>query len=1103
MRKHVVNELLASERRYCDRLDELHSAFVEPLATAAAALLAAGEPERVTLTKEAHATIFSNVGTIRDLTSKFLSQLELALSEADYDPARACIGSVFVRFCPFFKAAYAEYASTYDGAASLAAELLTDRGGEDDAPERQQRFRQFCANVAAARLCGDNSLQSLLIMPVQRVPRYRLLIQELLKHTMSSHADVAPLKRALHVISKVAASINASARTKEEKMRIYERFQCFARLPPSFAPYEEGRRIVREATLQKVDRRGHRRPRFFVLLVDRDAQLRSLLGSTVQFATRSNASEGDGGVAAVTDAAATAASRTGASTGVWLVYGHRIANSNRLIYRGAVDVVDVIDINAEAAGSSAIRRIRALSKPDPAQLSLSETPVPPRSFVLRGTKRSFVLVAPTVEEKMAWLLAVHEAVQTRRRGVEEIRRMTLTDLSSRATAASAVAEVERSEGAVTAATGAVEGAVARGSLEEEEGSESSRSAAVAWQPDRGADACTQCATKFWILVRRHHCRACGCVVCNSCSLHRRVVPQADTFASAAMRGVVRPSGLQRVCDTCVASMPDADSVSSIAATVEGRPDANDTLDASDAFRRRVLRKKLEDRIITAAEYAHIMRSVDTITSAAVTEEGAIAVDAAATPRVCCDAPEGGAASDAAVADALSLKDAARAAIVVATMAALAGRALADGAERAASVVAPSVATWAAVERADMAAVFATAAASSCAAGAASAVTALLRVPFSRAPAVEASAAATVEKAEATNPPVVADESPMRVGASLERLRALTALIAAATAELGALAETRGAEDDISLAHIESLLREAQATAAAAVEMRHAEVVEVAEMRGWHRVIMREWAASGEWGRRAGHWSSGARGNGGGVGGAPSASVPLEPNGVADTDAARVLRFRKLRHLDDGRALRAMLLEEDTGVREIVDCTLRALFFGAVSSGRVKERGEAPVASKAELIRMVRFRAKGSALSENMLAQMRLVQVLFAAASDDASSINVSGFVHGMRSAIADEQQNDVVAWIFDEIGRVLPGVEPQEREQAGGGSCSAEFTATSLGVAFSAPPTAMQTRGRLEDADAAAESSGEDGPVLEGNGAAAFASIVARFDLMMEESRVS
>jgi hypothetical protein len=49
-------------------------------------------------------------------------------------------------------------------------------------------------------------------------------------------------------------------------------------------------------------------------------------------------------------------------------------------------------------------------------------------------------------------------------------------------------------------------------------------AAAVWVPDDAADACTQCRSKFTLLRRRHHCRACGAVVCQSCS-GNKVLPR--------------------------------------------------------------------------------------------------------------------------------------------------------------------------------------------------------------------------------------------------------------------------------------------------------------------------------------------------------------------------------------------------------------------------------------------------------------------------------------------------------------------------------------------------------------------------------------------------
>ena len=37
-----------------------------------------------------------------------------------------------------------------------------------------------------------------------------------------------------------------------------------------------------------------------------------------------------------------------------------------------------------------------------------------------------------------------------------------------------------------------------------------------WQPDSVAKRCVSCDKEFGLLVRRHHCRACGYVACTDC-----------------------------------------------------------------------------------------------------------------------------------------------------------------------------------------------------------------------------------------------------------------------------------------------------------------------------------------------------------------------------------------------------------------------------------------------------------------------------------------------------------------------------------------------------------------------------------------------------------
>lgn len=48
-----------------------------------------------------------------------------------------------------------------------------------------------------------------------------------------------------------------------------------------------------------------------------------------------------------------------------------------------------------------------------------------------------------------------------------------------------------------------------------------------WVPDRDALSCMRCDTKFSVIKRRHHCRACGKVLCNNCCNMRAKLAYLD------------------------------------------------------------------------------------------------------------------------------------------------------------------------------------------------------------------------------------------------------------------------------------------------------------------------------------------------------------------------------------------------------------------------------------------------------------------------------------------------------------------------------------------------------------------------------------------------
>jgi len=65
-------------------------------------------------------------------------------------------------------------------------------------------------------------LSALLIMPIQRLPRYELLLSELVKNTSENHSDFASLSEALKYIREVNLYINQRQKKDDERLQVME-----------------------------------------------------------------------------------------------------------------------------------------------------------------------------------------------------------------------------------------------------------------------------------------------------------------------------------------------------------------------------------------------------------------------------------------------------------------------------------------------------------------------------------------------------------------------------------------------------------------------------------------------------------------------------------------------------------------------------------------------------------------------------------------------------------------------------------------------------------------------------------------------------------------
>eukprot|EP00003_Mantamonas_plastica_P017024 TRINITY_DN2844_c0_g1_i10.p1 TRINITY_DN2844_c0_g1~~TRINITY_DN2844_c0_g1_i10.p1 ORF type:complete len:1160 (+),score=379.73 TRINITY_DN2844_c0_g1_i10:139-3480(+) len=235
----VLNELVETEKTFVNSLTILIQEFLIPVREME--LLTPGEVSKV----------FSVVETIAGLNKKLLTDMEEAMKSATPD-----IGSVFLEMAPFLKV-YAQYVNNYTSAMPTLAKLQ----------KTKKKFNKFLEEALANS--GLNDLPSFLIMPVQRIPRYRLLLQDLLKFTDETHATWAKLTEALELIKEIADYINERKRQAENRDKVIQIQQMLSGDNKAPMLIDSNRLFIQEGLVHKKTRRGNKlKERLLILFND-------------------------------------------------------------------------------------------------------------------------------------------------------------------------------------------------------------------------------------------------------------------------------------------------------------------------------------------------------------------------------------------------------------------------------------------------------------------------------------------------------------------------------------------------------------------------------------------------------------------------------------------------------------------------------------------------------------------------------------------------------------------------------------------------------------------------------------------------------------------
>jgi len=198
---YILEELYKTEKNYVDTLNTVVEVFVKPLRAAAST----AQP---ILTNNDIKVIFSAVEEIASVNSAFLEELaEVAKNWA----ADSNAGELFQKH--FAKCdAYTKFMDNY----SLGKAAL--RRNE----ERSQAFRTFEHERSQMPEAKRQNLGDLFILPIQRVTRYTLLLQDLIKNTEPETPEYPSLETAMHTMKDLALKVNEVKRKEETFTKLFE-----------------------------------------------------------------------------------------------------------------------------------------------------------------------------------------------------------------------------------------------------------------------------------------------------------------------------------------------------------------------------------------------------------------------------------------------------------------------------------------------------------------------------------------------------------------------------------------------------------------------------------------------------------------------------------------------------------------------------------------------------------------------------------------------------------------------------------------------------------------------------------------------------------------
>ncbi|PHH87729.1 hypothetical protein CDD83_8472 [Cordyceps sp. RAO-2017] len=253
-RQNNIHEVVTGEHNYVKQLDILRYLYPECLRTRQPPII---QPEKQDKFLSA---VFGHVDTILSMHRQHLLS-PLKYRREVQGPWIAGISDIFREWIRKARVGYIEYAAGYPRAMWM---IMRES-------ERNILFKKFLEEQSRHKLSARKDLNNFMMAPIQRLPRYILLLEVIKKNTVDETEERANLDKAMQEIRALAVELNAKVAEAEARVEMMSLDQMLV-LRPGFQSvlnlHHLGRILSKQGELQRMGSKGMRWVDTHALLFD-------------------------------------------------------------------------------------------------------------------------------------------------------------------------------------------------------------------------------------------------------------------------------------------------------------------------------------------------------------------------------------------------------------------------------------------------------------------------------------------------------------------------------------------------------------------------------------------------------------------------------------------------------------------------------------------------------------------------------------------------------------------------------------------------------------------------------------------------------------------